>query len=322
MNIWISKGELMQLPMSGNPWKVVASTSTVGTDANVSDQDSNHDIKTMGAALYAVRTGNTSARKRAVDALTSAIGTESGSRWLAIGRNLGGYIIAADILDIRSGPIYDWLASFMTKSLAHDNTGVPITIRKAAWASGSNASAQEGFVHAALAAYLENSAELLWGWTAMRRYLGDRTSPHKITSNNASWQQIPTDPVGIQNKGAIKNGILIDGAISNDMSRGCDLKWPPCYTQYPWVGLEGAVPAAVIFSRAGYDSWNAVNMALKRAAIFLHRARVDSGDVAWYDTSRANEIKHILNKKYGLTFPKGACKVTARTVSFTDWAMP
>jgi hypothetical protein len=320
--IWISQSEIAALPMSGTPWKTVASTRYVGTDANVADQDSRHDIQTMGAALYAARTGDATVRARAIAALTDAIGTEGNTRWLAVGRNLGGYVIAADVLDIRSGPIYDWLISFKTRKLPHDNNGTPITLRQAAWASGSNASAQEGFVHAALAAYTSDTVELDWGWTAFRRYLGDRTSPWKITSNSASWQQIPSDPVGIQNKGAVKNGILIDGAISNDMSRGGSLKWPPGYTQYPWVGLEGSVPAAVIYERAGYPVWTMADSALKRAADFLWRCRTASGNISWYDTTRAPEIKHVLNKRYGLSYPEGPNKVGARTVSFTDWTMP
>lgn len=320
-NVWINQDELLALPMSGSAWDTVKSTSNCSTGANISDQNSNHDISTMGCALYAARTGDATARTKAITAIESAIGTEAGARWLAVGRNLGGYIIAADVLGIKSGPIYDWLSSFMTKKLAHDNNGTPITLKESAWASGSNASAQEGFVHAALASYLQNKSELDWNWAAFRRYTGDRTSPWKITSNDDSWQIIPSDPVGIQNSGAVKNSILIDGAISNDMSRGGSLAWPPAYTSYPWVGLEGAVPAALVLSRQGYPAWTVSNSALRRAATFLYNVKIASNDVNWYDTTRAPEIKHVLNKIYGLNYPEGPTKTNARTVSFTDWTL-
>lgn len=320
---WITPTELAALPMSGSPWSLVAAQSNPGVLADVSDQNSTHDTKTMGCALYAARSGNATARTNALAALTAAIGTETGTRWLSVGRNMTAYIIAADVLGIRSGPIYDWIASFKTKLLMHDNTSDMIPLRSAAWSAGSNANAQEGAVHAAMACYTGDRAELDWGWVAFRRYLGDRTSTHApFTSNDDTWQEVPAYPVGIQNQGATASGILIDGAISNDVSRGGTLAWPPVWSQYPWVGLEGAVPAAHIYARAGYPAWTMMNSALRRAADFLIRAKDDSGDDAWYDTTRAPEIKHMLNKVYGLGYPEGPCIATSRTVSYTDWTMP
>jgi hypothetical protein len=287
--------------------------------ANVADQNSTHDIIVMGQALYAVRTGDAAARTKALASLTSAIGTESGARWLAIGRNLGGYIIAADLLGVRSGPTFDWLKSFATRTLASNNSGDPVTMRQSAWVSGSNASAQEGFVSSALAVYLRDQGLLDWNWMAFRRYVGDRTSTHHITSNSDAWQMVPADPVGIQNKGAVKSGILLDGAISNDMSRGGGLVWPPSYTSYPWVGLEGSVPAAVVLSRQGYPAFSIVDSALRRAAEYLWAVRQASGNADWYDTSRAPEVKHILNDVYAFGLPEGPTGIGARTFSFTDW---
>jgi hypothetical protein len=317
--IWISSSQLMSKPMSGAAWDAIAAQRLVGTGANLADQNSNHDVQTLGAALYAARTGDAATRARVIAALESAIGTEKGARWLAIGRNLGAYALAADLMGIHSGPIHNWLASFNTIKLAHNNNGTPITFRQSAWGSGSNASAQEGFAHAALNAYLGNRAELDWSWNAFRRYVGDRSSPHKISSNSDSWQQIPSDPVGIQNKGATKNGIRLDGAISNDMSRGGDFKWPPGYTAYPWVGLEGAVPAAVIFERAGYRAFAHQDAALGRAAAYLWFLRVETGDANWYDASRAKDIKHLLNAFYSLNYPAASPAGAGRTVGYTDW---
>ena len=305
--------------MSGAAWDNVKAAMSSTVKANVADQNSTHDIVVMGQALVAVRTGNAADRTKALASLASGIGTESGARWLAIGRNLGGYIIAADLLDVRSGPTYDWLASFATRKLSENNGSTLVTMRQSAWVSGSNASAQEGFVASALAVYLRDKSLLDWSWTAFRRYAGDRTSPHHITSNSDAWQMVPADPVGIQNKGAVKSGIRLDGAISNDMSRGGGLVWPPGYTSYPWVGLEGSVPAAVVLSRQGYPAFTIVDSALRRAAEYLYAVRVASGNVDWYDTSRAPEVKHVLNDVYGLGYPEGPTKLNARTFSYTDW---
>jgi hypothetical protein len=317
--VWINQTELQQLPTSGAAWNSVVSSADVGTGANISDQNSDHDQATLAAAIFAARTGQQ--RDRAVAALQSAIGTEQGERWLAVGRNLTGYIIAADLLGIRSGPIYDWLASFRTMRLAHNNSGEPVTFRQSAWASGSNASAQEGAAYAALAVYLGDNEMLGWSWNAFRRYAGDRGSPHELSSNSDAWQQVPNDPVGIQNAGASKDGCSIDGAISNDMSRGGEDLCTPGHTQYPWVGLDGAVPAALILSRAGYPAWDVANQALRRAAVYL-MGLDQSGNADWWDASQAPMIKHLLNRVYGLGYPVSYPTGPGRTVGFTDYTHP
>ncbi len=321
--IWIGSQALAQRPMSGAGWDslLAAAQGATPNGANLADQDSQHDAATLAAALVAARTGKASDRQRAVDALHGAIGTEAGTRWLAIGRNLGAYVIAADVLGIRSGPIYDWLHGFLSRQLAHNNEGHPVTLRQSAWNSGSNASAQEGFVHAALAAYVGNGAELAWGWNAFRRYAGDRSSPHAIVINSTYWQERPGDPVGIQNRGATKDGCRLDGAISNDMYRGGEDACRPGYTQYPWVGLNGAVPAAVIFARAGYPAWTVGDAALLRAADYLWWARQTTGNAAWYDTERS-AVKHLLNVAYGLGYPARLPTGPEQTVGFTDWTHP
>jgi hypothetical protein len=319
-SVWISPAQLAALPTSGSFSSLPTSIS--GT-ANIGDQNSGHDTATMGLALRAMRTGDSAMRAAAVKALESAIGTEEGSRWLAIGRNLGAYVIAADVLGIQSGPVYEWLKSFLTKKLQSNNsTSTMHTFRQSAWASGSNASAQEGFAHAALAAYVGDKTELAWSWDGFRRYSGDRTSPVKASSNNASWQEIPTDPIGIQRKGVTKNGHRLDGAISNDMSRGGDFKWPPGYTQYPWVGMEGAAAAAVVFARAGYPAWTHTDSALKRAAEYLHFLRQETGNADWYDDSRAPETKHLINVAYGLSLPGKKPVGAGRIMGYTDWTHP
>ena len=315
---WVTHDEILRQPTSGAAWNsIVAAASKAGGVAAVADQDSDHDQWTLAAAIYTVRTGQQ--RDRAVLALERAIGTEAGGRWLAVGRNLTGYVIAADLLGIRSGPVHSWLASFGSMRLAHNNSGEPITFRQSAWQSGSNASAQLGAAYTALAAYLRNGDMLRWSWNAFRRYAGDRSSAHRVTSNSPAWQQAPSDPVGIQNAGAKKGGCSISGAVSNDMSRGGENVCRPGFTQYPWVGLEGAVPAAMMLTRSGYPAFVVSDRALRRAAIYLMGLRRSSGNVEWYDADRAPEIKHVLNRVYALPYPVEHPVGPGRTVGFTDY---
>jgi hypothetical protein len=326
--IWISTQELKRLPTNGSAWRALLATAEGPFGgADVSNQNSPHDVRTLAAALAAVRTGRADLRARATTALVSAIGTEADARWLAVGRNMGGYALAADILDLRadSDPasagsrIQAWLAGFLTRPLRHNNSDVQITLKRSAWSSGSNASAQEGFVHAAIAAYLRDKKELAWAWNGFRRYAGDRSSPHKLIANDLSWQADPSDPVGIQDAGATKDGCRLDGAIANDMARGSHFRCSPRYTQYPWVGLEGVVPAAVLLGRAGYPSWTVANRAIFRAYDYLWYLRLQTGRDKWFDGKRSRETIVLVNRAYGSTFPVSLPAGEGRTVGFTDW---
>jgi hypothetical protein len=227
-------------------------------------------------------------------------------------------IVGADVLGIVDGPIFDWIASYATRKLPHNNTGVPEPIWENAWSSGSNASAQVGLVHTELAVYLGDTEALAWGWDAYRRFVGDRSSPHRIGSNDDSWQEIPADPVGIQNKGATKNGINIDGAVSNDMSRGGSVSATPGFTDYPWVGAVGFVNAAEIFHRAGFPAYEIEDKAILRAATYLKNL---GGN--WYDTDKRKDVKHLINVRYKVTYPLQLPVGASGLVGFSDfWAQP
>src|SRR5690606_36540119 len=99
--IWMDRYQLMSLPTSGPAWeRVVADAERASESAEIADADSDHDVHTMAAALVCVRTQDLCDLAR--DAVVDAIGTERGGRWLAVGRNLGAYVIAADLLDLRA----------------------------------------------------------------------------------------------------------------------------------------------------------------------------------------------------------------------------
>lgn len=338
--VWVDPDALQQLPTSGAPWEALlkVANSTFPTP-KVSNQDSTHSRYTLASALAGVRLADDRLLQKAEDALKGAIGTEGTTRWLAVGRNLGAYIIAADVMGIHSGPVHEWLASFRTRTLPHNNSGKLITLHQSAWESGSNASAQEGFVYSALCAYLGDKQELAWNWDAFRRYCGDRTSPHTITSNNHAWQEKPEDPVGIQNVGAkSEGGVEIAGAVSNDMSRSNSTpKVPLSYVSaslYPWVGLNGAGFAATVLKRKGYDAFGIREKALLRAVKFLREVAVRDDEPGWWGADKKEDVKWMLCRTYGLKIVGDATSMRPDEypirqpvgmydlVGFTDWTHP
>lgn len=339
--IWVSRAELLRQPTSGNEWKAVYSAASGSWgSANVADQDSNHDVYTMAGAIVCARTGEFCDKTRA--GLVSAIGTEGNTRWLSVGRNMLGYTIAADIMNLRAdgdsnsegSRVQKWLSSFLHRELPDNNTGKPE--RLFAFESGSNASAQEASVYAAIAAYMNDKPRLEYVWNRYRLYSCDKTSPETSidlkAGTEAHWAHNDISPCAINPVGSTKvvpkdmpgegQRVRLDGSIVNDMRRGADFKWPPTFTPYPWVGLEGYVPTALILHRQGYPAFDIADKAVARSFEYLWFLRQNTGKSEWFDGKRADEATHLINKYYGQSYPVQSGIGLGRTFGYTGFTHP
>jgi hypothetical protein len=339
--IWISGATLRHLPTTGAAWdRLVADAEADPGSADVADQDSGHDVATLAAALVCARTHSPELCDKARTGVVSAIGTERGGRWLAVGRNLTAYVIAADVMGLRADGDTDsagtrvetWIRGFETERLADNNAGEPTPFIP--FASGSNASAQEGAAYAAVAAYLGDRAALDRAWDAFRTYLCDPSAPDRERIDlhrgvEAGWAHDDQHPCAVNPAGAAKQVppgrpgagqvVPVGGAIINDMARGGDLAWPPGTTQYPWVALEGLVPAAVILHRAGYPAFAVGDRAVLRAVRYLRDLELSTGSGTWFRERRCNEIIQLVNVAYGAHFRVDLPAGGGRTVGYTDW---
>lgn len=340
--IWVDPAKLAALPMSGNGWTAVLRDAdrAPGT-ANVADQDSNHDVYTLAAAIVCARTQSSAYCTKATNGVVSAIGTEAGGRWLAVGRNMTAYVISADLLGLRANSdpnsagsrVNTWIRSFLTVKLAHNNDPSRM-IPLVPFASGSNASAQEGAVYAAVAAYLKDGVALQRAWDAFRTYACDPTAPNRenidlSTGVQYGWAHSNTTPCAVNPRGTAKvvpagqpgagTSHSIDGAIINDMRRGGTYQWQPLYTSYPWVGLEGFIPAAVILHRAGFPAFQVADQAVLRTHKYLWNLRNETGNSSWFDGTRGAEIIQLVNVAYGQSFPRTSGRGGGRTVGYTEW---
>jgi hypothetical protein len=339
--IWIGRDELRRRPTEGEEWeRLLADARRPFGRASIADQDSNHDVWTLAAALVCVRIGEHCDKAR--QGVLDAIDSEAGARWMAVGRNLGSYVIAADLLDLREGGapgedaerVQRWMESWMEKHLRDNNTEMMRPI--APFHSGANGAAQEGFVHVAVAAYLRDGRALQRAWDAYRTFVCDPTAPdlERIDLRRPAedgWTHDPRRPCAINPAGTVKvvatlDGTerveRIDGALVADMRRGGLFQSAPGYTQYPWVGLEGLVPAALILERAGYPAFAVADRAVLRALEYLWYLRTETGDERWFDGERASEIVHLVNVRYGVSFPVVGPTRGGRTVGYTGWTHP
>jgi hypothetical protein len=306
--------------------------------ANLADQNSNHDIKTLAGALVCSRTGDSTICAKTRSAILSAIGTDANfdpnctsvpnmARSLAIARNLSGYIIASDIIGLRQesddGSRWASYVQYIRFKENCSNTGGSDrrNLSESHDQGPSNASTQAGAARIAAALYLADTAELERAWETFQRYAGDRskcptcTLDSHLSPEARSWSSSPSIPLAINPLDAMIAGHTVDGATVADISRGCSFTWPPCYTQYPWVGLEGFTLQAQLLARAGYPSWQVQNDAPKRAVAYL-KYLADQFGTQWFD--RTHWVKYVVNKAYGANFPAGPAK-GGNIMAWTDW---
>ncbi|MFQ5650948.1 MAG: carboxypeptidase regulatory-like domain-containing protein [bacterium] len=308
--IWLSNEEIAALPTSGKAWQNVKSAADKSTGRpNVSDQDNPVNVRVLAKALVYARLGDETYRNEVIDACMAAIGTERGGRTLALGRELGAYVIAADLVGLppdKDGNFREWLRSTLSETLSGR------TLRSTHEDRPNNWGTHAGATRAAIARYLDDNAELERTAKVFKGYLGDRSSYADFEYGNLSWQADPSKPVGINPKGATKEGHSIDGVMPDDMRRGGGFKFPPSSTGYPWEGLQGMVVQAEILYRAGYETWSWQDKAILRAVQFLH-------DIGWEAEGDDTWTPWIINYRYGTNFSAKSPTSPGKNNGWTDW---
>ncbi len=252
-------------------------------------------------------------RTKAIAAIKAAVETENGGRTLALARNLPGYVITANLVNLKTvDPSYDtntfrpWLRSLLTETLDGQTLTSTHERRPNNW--GTHA----GAARVAVALYLGDQAVLTRAAAVFHGWLGDRTAYAGFEYGDVSWQCDSSKPVGI-NPVCVKSGHAIGGALPDDMRRGGSFSWPPASTGYPWEALQGAVLEAELLSCAGYDTWNWENKALYRAADFLNEGIgwAAEGDDAWQP--------FLLDARYGTSYAGSIPTHNGKNFGWTDW---
>ena len=322
--IWLTRAEVARLPEQGPAWdqlKTLANEPTGKPD--LSNQDSEADIHVLAAALVYARTGDEQLRAKAAAGVLSAIGTERGGRTLALARGLVAYVVAADLIDLRE---YDpqgaerfatWLAAVRNERLEPASNPTLVAtheLRPNNWGTHAGASRIAADIYLGDRRDLARAAAVFKGW------LGDRATYSGFRyGEDHSWQANPDVPVGVDPPGAVRDGESIDGALPDDMRRGCSMRFPPCPTLYPWEAMEGAAEQAELLSRQGYDAWNWGDQALRRAATFLFRLHSRYGESDWGAPSGHAWVPWLLNARYGTHFPVTSPAQPGKGMGFTDW---
>jgi len=299
--IWISPAEIARLPMSGAGWTdVLAAADANPGSPSLSNQDSNNSTSIMACALVYARTKEQKYLDKVISALTAvATGNlEQGARALALGREIPGYVLAADIARISEiDPVLDNVLRAKFKALltapcssGPDNLTVSHEKRPNNW--GGHAAA----ARIAIALYIGDKAELTRAAQVFKGWLGDRDSYAGFDYGELWWQADPAKPVGINPKGSTIQGHSVDGAQPEELRRGGAFKWPPAKTDYCWEGLQGPTAAVHMLMRAGLPAHEWCDKALLRAVAFLY-------DIGWEATGDDKWQIPLINYIYGTNYP-------------------
>jgi hypothetical protein len=264
--IWTSAAELRSQPMQGPAWEAVLRGANRDVSRpNLADKDDNTNVYVLAAAIVYARTGQSLYRQKVKFALDTLVaGGKPQGTTLAWARELGAYVLAADLIGYRTPEFQTWL-----DRICHEWEG------------------DEGRTLAEMFHKRPNN----WGMHAFGslcaayRYLGDDRRLREIREtwiqgvvgpnpgfrygDDLSWHADPQNPRLINPQGAVKEGMAIDGIIPDDMRRGDSFRNPPKRTNYPWESQQGMILAARILERAGLPIWDVGDRAMYRAAYAL-----------------------------------------------------
>ncbi len=316
--VWISPAELATLPLSGPGYlniKEVAGRPCRAPD--LANQDESANTCVLAKALMYARTREDSYYADVASALGAVVSMPPYSgRALSLARKLPTYVIAADIVDLKTrAPGLD--AAFRSRIkdlLATPTTSGPASLTECHERRPNNWGTHCGAARAAVAAYLGDREELARVARVFKGWLGDRSSYAGFKyGSDLSWQCDPAVEVGINPKGCEKNGHSIDGVLPDDQRRGGSFAWPPVHENYVYEALQGAMVQAVILRRAGYDVFEWQDQALLRAFQWLYTQNgfPAQGDDVW--------MIPLVNYYYGTTFPCEGPLKPGKNMGWTDW---
>jgi len=314
------RAHLLSLPTTGPAWDQMKSVADGDLGKpDLSDQDSDHGVRILAVALVYARTGDAAYRDRAREQVLAAIGTErpgADNGILALARQLGAYVLAADLVGL-SGPdgerFRGWLSAIRTRDLGGHGRWTQLTATHAD--SANNWGAFAGASRMAADLYLGDMADLGQAALVMQGFLGDRGawSAFQPVEDSADWACHPEAYTPI-NPPCTLSGVDVDGAVVRDISRGGHLAWPPGRDGILYTGesLQGLVVQAELLRAAGADAWSWSDQALLRAAGVLTRAR------GWNATEVGYHLPWIFNARYGLDLPTKPAGF-GRLSGYTDW---
>lgn len=313
-HIWFSQEQVAQLPMSGASWEYVNKKAQQALPVpNLSNQDDQANVILLAKLLVYLRTNNQTYHSEIKQATLQAINTENGGTTLAFGRELTTYLIAAQFINYSADEktqFDNWVKQALNKDLSGR------TLRSTHLERPNNWGTHAGAARMAIAIYLQDEAEFNDAVRVFRAWLGARDLHTGFKFRKTEyWQANPKKPVGINPKGATKQGHSIDGVLPEEQRRAGNFSWPPPQENYVYEGLQGALLQAMIVHNAYPDVFQWQDNALLRAFTWLHEQAnyPAEGDDSWQP--------FVINHFYNANFPTPENAKPGKTIGYTDWLL-
>ena len=327
--ILMPRSELLARPMSGTAWAnlVDVANGSLGS-ADACDINSDHHLRTLAAALVFARTGDAAYGTKARAGVMAGMASQNdgcGNAVLALGRQLTGYVLAADFANLagaNDAAFRAWLSAIRTKNIGGHSTRY--TINRTHNISVNNWGAYAGASRIAADLYLGDDGDLATAARVTRGFLGDRAAyagwDANLESEDLSWSCTGAAAFTPVNDACTKSGINLNGAVAADISRGGSLTWPPPKTgvQYQLDSIQGLGLQVELLYRNGYaNAWAWSDSALKRMAAVVTRS-ASAGGTGWNATNTSRQMPWLLNERYGTSIPTSWSGM-GRGIGFTDW---
>lgn len=296
------------LPMTGSAWDGVRSAAA-GTWArpDLCDRGNKADVQALAGALVYARTGQASYKAKVVAALQAAMATQRdgcSSAVLALGRQLGGWVLAADYVGYRDPAFVSWLRQLRTREIGGHSRWHQLR-----FTAGNSANNWGIWALASVIAadrYLGDSPALAQDWAIFKGY-GDGTHTFQPTSDYLrGWNCTTYFAIEPGHCGKPDH----NGAPVEDASRSGNTTTPDA--GYVNEAVSGLAVQAMLLGRAGYPAWSVNTNQLRRVADFLVRTGT------WNAESVAYFAAYMLNATYGTSYPARAGN-GGRMFGFTDW---
>jgi hypothetical protein len=245
-SVWQPRGAAT-LPTSGAAYAHALAVAKASWPApKLSDMNNQTDSYVCTGAIVAARTGDAALKSKVAAVLAKVRGTESGATALALGRNLRGYVCAADAIGYSDTTFRSWLGKVRDAK----TTGGPPSIRNCAATRPNNWGTHCRASMVAADLYLDDVDDLRVQATMFAGWLGDYGAYHGFQYGDTSWQCDPAHPVGIDPP-CTKSGVDLDGVLPDDQRRaGSFTKGAIPHENYTREAYEPALQEAVMLSQA------------------------------------------------------------------------
>ena len=313
--IIISRDSLMALPASGTAWKTIKSKADASVSPDLCNQDNKADVNALAAGIIYARTGDTAYRTKVINLINAMMATQKdgcGNAVLAMGRQLGGYVMAADFAGYRDPSFTNWLNGIIDHNIGGHSRW--FNLRYTAYDSASNWGVHALASTTTADIYLNRTADIEKDWQVFSAYGIPHGWPfNKASSYNEQWSCVATDttgklPIAI-NAPCAKSGVNLDGAPVEDSSREAF----GSYSTYIHESLQGYAVMAQLFNRTGRKGWTINDSQVCRAAKFGDRAgRLNDNSVSYF-------VAFMANNFCGLNLPTKTPTSGGRMFGFSDW---